>query len=394
MAAQQESRSQLWRWSVRGTGLGAGLLFVLLIALTAQAATNVIMMVIVALLLASALRPVMHGVRARTPLSRVPIVLSIYVLLVVAAITLVLLLVPPAMDQASDLASRLPGFAEDAQAWAMELEPAVIGTTLARLIDTVDTTLMRSGFTSPDPDTIVEFGLTAADAVMAVLSVFTMAFFWLISRETIQRFILAMLPLRSRHETRLAWNDIEGRLGYWVRGQLTLMTVVGVLSAIAYLVLGLPNALLLAVFAGIVEIIPIVGPAIGVVPALVTAFASGGIEVFLLVVLAYVVIQTVEGQILVPIVMKKAVGLPPFVVIVSLLVGGAVAGLVGALLAVPVATAVAAIMENAQARRRSIAMRTPELKEPDEPPSDGPRSAADSGVGREAGGQHTEQARP
>lgn len=361
MEEQLESRTHLWQWTVRGTGLGLGLLLVLVLALTLQAASNVVIMVIAALLLAAALRPVVHGVRIRTPLSRVPIVLTIYVGVVVAVVTLVLLLVPPAIEQASEVVTRLPDFAEDARAWVADLEPAIIGTTLSRLIGTVEQALFRSGLTGADTDTIVEIGLTAGDVVLAVVSVFTMAFFWLISRETIQRFLLAMLPLRSRRETRLAWNEIENRMGYWVRGQVSLMTLVGVVSTVFYVAVGLPNALLLGVFAGLMEIVPIIGPVIGIFPAFIVAFATGGVELFLIVLAAYVVIQFIEGQVLVPLVMKRAVGLPPFVVIVSLLVGGAVAGLIGALLAVPIATAISAIMEGTQARRKAVAMSTPDV---------------------------------
>ncbi|MEX1334207.1 MAG: AI-2E family transporter [Candidatus Limnocylindrales bacterium] len=383
MDEHYEARTQLWRWSVRGAGLGAGLLLMLVVALTVQAAASVVVMVIAALLLASALRPLMHAVRVRTPMSRVPIVLTIYVLVVAAVVTLVALLVPAAIDQGSDLAARLPVFAEDVRTWAAEMEPAFVGTTLGQIIDTVDQALSRTGVTRPDPDAVVEAGLTASDLVLAVLSTFTMAFFWLISRETIQRFLLAMLPLSARRETRLGWNEIENRMGYWVRGQLTLMLVVGTASAVAYLVIGLPNALLLGVFAGLVEIVPIIGPVIGVIPALVIALATGGVELFLLVVAIYVVVQVVEGQILVPIVMKEAVGLPPFVVMVSLLVGGAVAGLIGALLAVPVATAISAIMENTQARHRVVAMNTPDFDASEEPPweEDEPVAISDSSDG-------------
>jgi predicted PurR-regulated permease PerM len=329
---------------------------VVLVALVAQAAADVLVMVVVSLLLASSVDPLVAAIRGRLGISRVPIILTLYILVIVTTVVLVLLLVPTAVSQATELSGRLPQIVADARTWAEGLEPAILGTTLTRLINTLDFTLVRSGFASPDPDMLVEFGLTAADAALAVMSIATMVFFWLISRETIQRFALAMLPLSERRGVRAAWDDIEGRMGYWVRGQLTLMTVVGVLTTVAYLVLGLPNALLLGVFAGLAEIIPIIGPAIGAVPALITAFVAGGPELALLVAGVYVVIQVVEGQILVPIVMKNAVGLPPFIIIVSLLVGGAVAGLVGALLAVPVATALAAVMENAQARRRSVGL--------------------------------------
>lgn len=362
------SRHELSAWALRGTGLGTGLLVVGVIALVAQAALDVIVLVLVALLLAAALDPLVTLIRKRSRSSRVQAIGLVYVSLLAMATTFVILLVPAAVDDMNDLAARLPQLMGNARAWATELEPAVIGTTLDRLIDTLDSSFMRAGVISPDADTIVEYSLTAADAVLAVLSVFTMVFFWLISRETLQRFILAMLPLRERHEVRSAWNAVDHRVGYWLRGQLTLMTIVGILSTVAFVILGLPNALLLGVFAGIVEIIPMIGPAIGVIPALISAFLAGGPELALLVVGFYVVIQILEGQILVPIVMKNAVGLPPFLVIVSLLVGGAVGGLIGALLAVPIAAAIVVILKNAQARDQRVALDTPDIGDRDQDP--------------------------
>ncbi len=359
-------RSQLWLWSVRGFGLGLGLLAVLLLALAAQAAVDVIVLVVFAVLLASGLDPVVDWVRNRLGLSRVKAITSIYVVLIVVATLLVVLLVPAAVSELNMLSQRLPGLIREARTWAEQLEPAVLGSTIGRLIDTLDSSLMRSGVTSPEPDTIVEFGLTAADAVIAVLSVLTMIFFWLISREIIQRFVLAMIPLPQRGDVRAAWNEVENRIGNWFRGQLAMMTLIGVANTIAYLVLGLPNALLLGVFAGLTEIIPIVGPAIGVIPALISALVLGGPELALLVLGVYVVIQVVEGNVLVPIVMKNAVGLPPFVVIVSLLVGSAVAGIIGALLAIPVAAAAAAILENAQARTHAVALDTIDVADPED----------------------------
>jgi predicted PurR-regulated permease PerM len=208
---------------------------------------------------------------------------------------------------------------------------------------------------------------------LTVVTLFTLVFFWLISRETMQRFGLALLPLSRRQGVRGAWNAMEARMGYWVRGQLILMLTIGAATSVAYLVLGLDNALLLGVIAGLTEIIPIVGPAIGAVPALLVAFVEGGPELVLLVGGVYVVIQVLEGNVLVPLVMKNAVGLPPFVVVVSLLIGAAVAGFVGALLAVPITAALAVVGERAQARRASVAFETPgfgEAADDESPASD------------------------
>ncbi len=362
-------RSELWLWSVRGSGLALGVLAIVVLGALVQAAVDVLVLVFVSVLLAATLDPLVEGLRARLPLTRVKTIALVYVSLVLVAVGTALLLVPATVSQLSSLSSRLPSLLAEADEWTASLEPAVVGTTLARLLQTLEQTFIRSGVTGADPEAVVQFGLTAADAALAVLTVLTLVFFWLISRETMQRFVLSLLPHGERRAVRTAWNEIEQRLGYWLRGQLTLMAAVGAMTAAAYLLLGLENALLLGLFAGIAELIPIVGPAIGAVPALIAALVAGGPELALLVAGVYVVIQLLEGHVLVPMIMRNAVGLPPFVVIVALLIGAAVAGLIGALLAVPVAAAIAVVLERAQARSSPVALDVPSIGDGDTPES-------------------------
>jgi len=161
--------------------------------------------------------------------------------------------------------------------------------------------------------------------------------------------VLSFLPPERRGGTREAWNAVELRLGNWVRGQLTLMAALAVMTGIAYTVLGLPSALLLALIAGLAEAVPIVGPALGVGPAILVALAIKP-EVLLIVVIAYVIIQLLESNILVPIVMRNAIGVSPLLIILSLLVGTALGGLAGALVAVPTIAGLEAILERLQDR--------------------------------------------
>ena len=173
-------------------------------------------------------------------------------------------------------------------------------------------------------------------------------------RARLQRFLLSFIRPERRGGTREAWNDVELRLGNWVRGQLTLMGTLAVMTGIAYSVLGLPAALLLALIAGLAEAVPIVGPALGVGPAVLVALAVKP-EVLPLVVIAYVVIQLVESNILVPIVMRNAIGVSPLLIILSLLAGAALGGLAGALVAVPVMAGLEAILERLQDREVAVA---------------------------------------
>jgi predicted PurR-regulated permease PerM len=132
------------------------------------------------------------------------------------------------------------------------------------------------------------------------------------------------------------------------------MTVIGVATGTAYFLLGVPSAVLLGLIAGLAEAIPMIGPIIGAVPALVVA-AMVSPQLALVVALVYVIVHAVEGNVLVPLVMRNTIGLSPFMVIVSLLIGSAVAGIPGALVSVPIAAAIEVVLERAQDREIAVA---------------------------------------
>jgi predicted PurR-regulated permease PerM len=216
----------------------------------------------------------------------------------------------------------------------------------------------------PDPDEVVEVGTAVAEAVVALATVLTIVFFWLVEHARIQRYVLAFLPADRRGGARDAWNEIENRLGLWVRGQLILMTAIGIASGTAYAILGLPGALLLGLIAAITEAIPIIGPLLGAIPAVLVA-ATISPELAVVVALVYVVLQFLEGSVLVPMVMRNTVGISPLLVLVSLLIGAAVGGFVGAFLAVPIAASFEIVLSRLQARETPVAQDPAAVGSPD-----------------------------
>ncbi|MGH2511761.1 MAG: AI-2E family transporter, partial [Candidatus Limnocylindrales bacterium] len=187
-----------------------------------------------------------------------------------------------------------------------------------------------------------------------VVTVLALVYFWMTERQRLQRFALSFLPADRRGAVRGAWNIVELRLGAWVRGQLALMALLGLMTGIAYTVLGLPSGPLLGLIAGLAEIIPLVGPLVGVIPALLIASALRP-DLILVVLLVYLVIQLVESNVLVPLIMRNAVGVSPFLLTVSLLAGATLGGLLGALIAVPLVAAGEAILERLQDREVPVA---------------------------------------
>jgi len=355
-------RRELSVWAVRGAGLGLGAAAVYAALLLGIAAAGVLLLVFVAILLASALEPIVGWIRARTGLGRGITILLVYASFFVIVIGLAFVVVPAAIAQFNEIVARLPARLEQAREWAAGVRPHTLSQAITLLIRGAQNSLTPP---PPDPDAVVALGLTVAEAIISVATLLAIVFFWLVEHARLQRFALAFLPAERRAGARDAWNQIETRLGLWVRGQLTLMAVMGAATGVTYTLLGLPSALLLALIAAVTEAIPIVGPLLGAAPAIVVA-STVSPELALAVAGIYLVIQFVEGNVLVPLVMRNTIGLSPFVVIVSLLIGAAAGGVVGALLAVPLTAAGLVILERLQAREVPVAQEPGALESVDQ----------------------------
>jgi predicted PurR-regulated permease PerM len=177
-----------------------------------------------------------------------------------------------------------------------------------------------------------------------IVLVFVMAFYWLTARSRILDLLLRLTPLRSRETAQNMWTDVENTLGAYTRGQVILMVAIGVACLAGLLVLGVPYALPLAVIAALMEAIPLAGPILGAIPAVLVGLTVSG-PTALFVIGWYVLVQQVEGHILVPRIMHRAVGLNPLLVIIALIAGGIIDGIVGALVAIPIAAAVQIIVQ-------------------------------------------------
>lgn len=349
---RRSARSEAVRWVVRGIGLALGVGAVIACVLIGVAAWRVLLLVFFAILLGSALDPLVGILRSRMPIARGAAILSVYIVFFGIVLVLAFIVLPGALTQASSLAAALPDALERIRADAGRIQPPALAASVTAIVD-AGLFALKPG-TEPGPDDVVAFGLTVADIVLSVVTVLALVYFWMTESPRLQRFALSFVPPERRAGTRDAWNDIEIRLGGWVRGQLTLMGVIAVATGSAYAILGLPSALLLGLIAGLAEGIPMLGPAIGAVPALAVA-AILRPDLLIPVVIAYVIIHVVEGNVLVPKVMRNAVGLSPFLVVISLLVGGAVGGLIGALVAVPVVASLEVVLERMQDRAVPVA---------------------------------------
>jgi predicted PurR-regulated permease PerM len=192
------------------------------------------------------------------------------------------------------------------------------------------------------------------DAIFALI----VALYLTVDNRRILAYLVGFLPTDRRVQAQEVAGRIGVRFGGWVRGQLLLSAIVGLVILAGLSVIGVRYAFLLALLAAIGEAIPLVGPVFSAVPAVVIAFTQSPVQGFLTLAL-YVVVQQLENHLIVPRVMGRAVELHPLAVILALLTGGELLGVTGAILSVPVAAAISVIVDEARRERLEPAAEPP-----------------------------------
>lgn len=291
----------------------------------------------VAVIIGEAARPIVQGLARR----RVPRVLGVLLVLLVAAIILGLLiwlLVTPLVAEFGTLSANAPTYTRRLQAWfAASVATLHSNPQIGSFIDSIAQQFFSS-LQSIAPSLIrVPFTLLtgAFGGLLSIVVTLTMTVFWLTSSEKLKRFTLSLFPERLQPNLDTIFADMGQSLGGYVRGVLIAMLLIGIFTALGLGILGVPYALLLGVLAGLTECIPYIGPwlsgAVAVVVALVTVDPLKAFEVVLL----FLVVQQVEGNLIQPLVMSRSVHLDPLLVLVAILIGSELMGLMGAVLAVP-----------------------------------------------------------
>ena len=356
--------SDIRLWAIRGVGLAIGVVLVLGMLAFAYAASAVLVLMFVAIILASGLQPIVAWLRGHLHIGRGASILLVYGVFLLTVVGMALVVVPVAIGQFERTLASLPPFLDRAKDWAGTVEPKFISASIVAVVDAAARVVRPAG-TAPNGLQVFELGVTVAGGLVSILTLLTVVYFWLTEHARIQRYVLAFAPEHRRARARVIWNQVENRLGMWVRGQLILMATIGVATGIAYTLLGVPAAILLGLLSALAEAIPIVGPLLGAIPAVLVA-ATVSPQLALTVAGIYVIIQLVEGSVLVPMVMRNTVGISPLLVLLSLLIGSAVAGVVGAFLAVPVAASIEIVLSRLQARETPVAQDPAAIESPDE----------------------------
>ncbi len=210
--------------------------------------------------------------------------------------------------------------------------PAVIAKVLPYWNVNISTIVQQL---APIGENVVKFTVGLFSNIVTTFTVLFFTFYFLLERGRTKKIIADTFGESVAERAIIILRAIEHRLGAWVRGELFLMISIGLFVYIGLTILRVDFALPIAIVSGLLEIIPNIGPIISAIPAVLIGLSMSPI-VALSVVALYVIVHQVEGNIVVPIIMKQSVGLSPLVSILALLIGGRLAGVTGAVLAVPV----------------------------------------------------------
>lgn len=296
---------------------------------------DVLALLFIALILASAIDPMVDWLQARK-IPRGVGVLLIYFILLLSIISVVTLIVPPIVEQSRELTDNLPA----------------ITTKIFSLFNVVRDFFVHLGFIDNIDNSLASIGnnlpqaaggvfSTVRDMIMGIFSFFVVlviTFYMVVEEKAMKKIIWSIAPPRYHVYIMGLVNRMQQKIGLWLRGQLILSFIIFILSFLALSILGVKYALVLAMIAGLTEFIPYFGPILASVPGIFLALTQSWM-LGLIVAIMYYIVQWTENNIIVPKLMQKVVGLNPIVIIAALLIGLELGGVPGIILSIPVTTA-------------------------------------------------------
>lgn len=286
--------------------------------------TDIIVQVFIAFVLMTALNPIVSRLQ-KLKMGRGLAIVTTYILIVSLVVVVFAAMVPAFVDQTSKLLTQLnlpeqPLLEElsHLQFTSSQIIPLVTqyGGSLGRVFQVVFTTF---------------------SALFTFFTILVMTLYFLLGRDHLYTYFMIFFRSGDKKErSKQMMNRVESALGSWVRGEFLLMLAIGVMSFVGLSLLNIPFALPLAIFAGLMEALPNIGPTLAAIPAILVALVSVSPVMGVVITVLYILIQQLENNFIVPQVMKHATGIRPLTTIILILMGFRFGGVLGALLAIPI----------------------------------------------------------
>jgi len=357
------SESVLWRVTTRSVLFTIGTLLTLYLLYMLRA---VVVQLLLAVIISAGITPIVDrlapaidpGTASATRRRQAPralVVVFIYALLIGLMVLLGVVIIPPAILQVEDLARSLPQYASRVQEWVEGLPsryPFLPAGVIDGLPDQLRGSVAQLSGVLTQALVVFQFFLGFLGGALNFIFILFLALYLTSDADRIRRYFITFLPPDRRPQFALVTEHIGERLGGWVRGQITLSAIIGAITLVGLLLIGVPYAVLLSLVAALGEAVPMVGPIFSAVPAVIVAFFVSPFHGFLTLGL-YVIVQQVENAVVVPKVMERAVSLHPLAVMMALLIGSELYGVTGAILSVPVAAAISVVIHEVRREREA-----------------------------------------
>ena len=352
---------------------GIGLVFALLLAVYLVYKIAVVVLVLLVTLLLSIIISAPVDYLVRRGIGRGWGTLAVLGVLALLFGSFGMALAPVVTSQATRLAETFPTLLESAQQVVVRVQNAFGLDTSFRLDPQRLSDTARNFLSGGTLTTVASVGASVAN-VLSLGVVVVIATVYTVARPApLVNGFVALFPAGRRQRVREVLGEMYGAVQRWFLGQLASMTIIGLLFTIAMFVIGIPFALLLGLFAGLISFVPYIGPLISVIPPVLLALTGNPIEA-LWVLLAYSIIQAIEGNLVQPIVMSRAISLHPAVLVFALLIMGTLFGFVGVFLAVPLMAVLHVLLRELWVERMDEVGTDPDPPEEPEPYEPKPRA--------------------
>ena len=304
---------------------------------------DALLLIYISALIAIGLSPLVNELeRKRLLRQRVPrwaAILVIYVCIIAALVAIAAMVIPAVVTQARDLAQEFPRLLHQGQQWLID------HGVITREISAAEAVQQTAPSAAQDTLGLVANAvLGVIGGVFGLITVLVLAFYLLVDSTSLILVFLRLFPREKRAQVNDACRRVTNKISAWLGGQLLLSGIIGSTAALGLFLMGVPFFWVLALIAAIGELIPIVGPILSAVPAVIVALSVKP-ALALAVILFFVAQQQLENHLLVPKIMQRQVGISPVFVIIALLIGGSLLGVIGAILAVPTAAILQVLLE-------------------------------------------------
>lgn len=314
---------------------------------------GIALIVLTAIVIASAIEP---GVAAlvKRKFPRVFAVLTIYLILFVTFFTIFYFFLPSVLEDFATFLTQLPTYLDAfSRTGAFDTYTRILGLPSPSDISTND--IMQGLHQAIDPSGAFSNALSAASqifgGVFSFLLIVIFSFYFAVIETGVDDFLRIVTPKPQQSYVLSLWRRAQEKIGLWMQGQLLLGIIIGVLIFLLLAIFQVPHALFLACVAAVFEIIPVFGPTLAAVPAVLVAFTTSGPTLGLTVIAIYVIAQQLENHLIYPLVVTRVVGVPPLLVILALICGGELAGFLGIILSVPIAATIQELARDIESGR-------------------------------------------